>query len=100
MKELLVKLCLLLLHNSEDPPLGDFGVSPNKAYPYGGHHNKDSNILGSVLGSPTLGRAVEGRLQASHSPLSMYHQSTCPAVARLGLPPICLQRQVGKPLVC
>ena len=31
-------------------------VSQNKGYPIGGLHNKDYNILGSILGSPYLGK--------------------------------------------
>ena len=33
-----------------------FVVSQNKGYPIGSPHNKDYNILGSILGSPYLGK--------------------------------------------
>ena len=32
------------------------GVSQNKGYLSGGPHNKDYSILGSILGSPYLGK--------------------------------------------
>ena len=31
-------------------------VPQNKGYPIGGLHNEDYNILGSILGSPCLGK--------------------------------------------
>ena len=35
---------------------GDRGVSQNQGYHFGGPHNKDSRILGSILGSPYFGK--------------------------------------------
>ena len=32
------------------------GVSQNQGYLFGGPHNKDSNILGFILGSPHFGK--------------------------------------------
>ena len=32
------------------------GVSQNYAYHFGGPHNKDYNIFGSILGSPNFGK--------------------------------------------
>ena len=32
------------------------GVSQNNGYLYGGPHNKDYSILGSILGSPDFGK--------------------------------------------
>ena len=34
----------------------DLGVSQNYGYPFGGPHNKDYSILGSLLGSPYFGK--------------------------------------------
>ena len=34
----------------------DVGVSQNEGYLLGGPHNKDYSILGSILGSPYLGK--------------------------------------------
>ena len=68
---------MVLVHLSKDSPsdmgvsqIGGFGVwglgfrvlgfgfrvSPNWGYPFGGPYNKDSNILGSILGSPYVGK--------------------------------------------
>ena len=31
-------------------------ASPNYGYHFGGHQNKDYNLLGSILGSPSFGK--------------------------------------------
>ena len=36
------------------------GVSQNKGYHFGAPYNKDSSILGSILGSPHLGKLPYG----------------------------------------
>ena len=33
-----------------------YRVSENSGYPFGGPHNKDYSILGSILGSPYFGK--------------------------------------------
>ena len=40
----------------ENPKQNNIGVSQNLRYPIWGLHNKDYNILGSILGSPYLGK--------------------------------------------
>ena len=43
--------------------ISHMGVSQNYGYPFGGPYNKDYSILGSILGSPYLGKLPYGDLQ-------------------------------------
>ena len=42
--------------DSQKEPLARFGGFPKLGVPFGGPHNKDYSILGSILGSPYLGK--------------------------------------------
>ena len=47
------------------------GVSQNSGYLFGGPHNKDYSILGSILGSPYFGKLPVIGMQQRKRPLQL-----------------------------
>ena len=68
-------------------PLEDIGVSQNWGYLFGGPHNKDYNLLGSILGSPFLGN------------YQMTSQTDCSGPAHLASKRTCIKAVVNSAFV-